>query len=333
MQVHHNFNSFQARNPIVTIGMFDGVHAGHRSILVQLQQLKNLYKGESVLITFDPHPQILFGKNRNFGILTTMNEKLDLLAGSGLDHCIILPFTQEFSQLSGEEYIETILVEGVKAHTVVIGYDHNFGKNASGNFALMQAMGEKYHFAVEEIPAFDVSEMHVSSTKIRKTLTEGNVERANEFLTYSYSIAGTVVQGKQIGRTIGFPTANIAIDNALKIIPAIGVYAARMEIEENSKNGVSTPLNDQVSGTEQSQSKTLNAVVNIGTNPTIAAGLAQTIEAYILNFSTDIYGKTVRIHFEKRLRGQQKFTSLDELKQAIQHDIECAENFLLYSLQ
>ena len=279
--------------------MFDGVHAGHRSILAQLQHLKNLHNGASVLITFDPHPQMVFRTNPNFGMLTTMDEKLDLLARAGLDHCIIVPFTYEFSQLSGEEYIETILYKGAKAHTVVIGYDHNYGKNASGNFALMQKMRTKYNFAVEEIPAFDVCEMHVSSTKIRKVLHEGNVERAREFLTYPYSLAGTVVKGKQIGRTIGFPTANIAVEHALKIIPAVGVYAARAEVDN----------------------QTYNAVVNIGANPTIAAGLAQTIEAHILDFSGDIYGKNVRVHFEKRLRGQQTFASLSELQQAIRHDI------------
>ncbi|MCL2329198.1 MAG: bifunctional riboflavin kinase/FAD synthetase [Bacteroidetes bacterium] len=306
MKIHHNFDTFHAHNPIVTIGMFDGVHAGHRSILAQLQHLKKLHNGESVLITFDPHPQMLFRTNPNFGILTTMDEKLGLLAKTGLDHCIIVPFTQEFSQLSGEEYIETILYKGAQAHTVVIGYDHNYGKNASGNFALMQKMGVKYNFAVEEIPAFDLYEMHVSSTKIRKALYEGNVEQAREFLTYPYSLSGTVVQGKQIGRTIGFPTANIAIENTLKIIPAIGVYAARVEIANQH----------------------CNAVVNIGTNPTIAAGLAQTIEVHILDFNTDIYGKNLRVHFEKRLRGQQKFASLGELQRTIQYDIENAKKFV-----
>jgi riboflavin kinase/FMN adenylyltransferase len=300
MHIHHSFDNFHAHNPIVTIGMFDGVHAGHRSILTQLQRLKAQHNGESVLITFDPHPQMVFQKNPDFGILTTMDEKLDLLAKTGLDHCIILPFTHEFSQLSGEEYIETIVYKGAQAHTVVIGYDHNYGKNASGNFALMSAMGAQYHFAVEEISAFDVNGVHVSSTKIRHALAQGNVTQAREFLTYSYSLGGTVVQGKQIGRTIGFPTANVAVDNALKIIPAQGVYAACVEVDGESHT----------------------AVVNIGTNPTIAAGLAQTIEAHILNFNTDIYGKYVRVHFEKYVRGQQKFASLNELQQAIQRDIE-----------
>ena len=306
MQVHHNFNNFCARNPIVTIGMFDGVHAGHRSILAQLQHLKKLRGGESALITFNPHPQMLFRTNPGFGILTTMDEKLDLLAKTGLDHCIIVPFTHEFSQLSGEEYIETILHKGAQAHTVVIGYDHNYGKNASGNFALMQKMAAKYKFSVEEIPAFDLCGMHVSSTKIRKALREGNVEQAREFLTRSYSLSGTVVQGRQIGRSIGFPTANIAIDDTLKIIPAIGVYAARVEVDNQH----------------------YNAVVNIGTNPTIATGLAQTVEVHILDFNAGIYGKNLRVHFEKRLRGQRTFASLNELQQAIQHDIENAKEFL-----
>lgn len=304
MKIHHNFSNFNGHNPIVTIGMFDGVHAGHRSILAQLQQLKTLHNGESVLITFEPHPQLFFQKNPDFRILTTMNEKLNLLAKTGLDHCVVLPFTQEFSQLSGEEYIETILHKGIKAHTVVMGYDHNYGENASGDFALMQKLGAQYNFAVEEISAFDVCQTHVSSTKIRNALLEGDVELAHEFLTYSYSLAGIVAQGKQIGRTIDFPTANIVLDNALKIIPAVGVYAARVTI-----NG-----------------EMHNAVVNIGNNPTIAAGLTQTIEAHILNFDANIYGETLRIHFEKRLRNQQKFSSLHELKQAIQLDVEMAKS-------
>jgi riboflavin kinase/FMN adenylyltransferase len=288
--------------------MFDGVHAGHRSILAQLQHLKELHNGESVLITFDPHPQTVFQKNPNFGILTTMDEKLDLLAKTGLDHCIVLPFTHEFSQLSGEEYIYNILYKGTKVHTVVIGYDHNYGKNASGNFALMQKMAARYNFHVKEIPAFDLEQIHVSSTKIRTALRNGNVEQARSFLTYSYSLAGSVVQGKHIGHTLGVPTANIAVDNALKIIPAIGVYAARAE------------LNNQL----------YKAVVNIGTNPTIAEGLAQTIEVHILHFNADIYRENLRVQFEKHLRNQQTFASRSELQQAMQYDIENAEKFFRY---
>jgi riboflavin kinase/FMN adenylyltransferase len=281
------------------------VHAGHRSILAQLHRLKRLHSGESVLITFDPHPQLVFRNNPNFGILTTLEEKLALLEQVHLDHCVILPFTSEFSQLSGEEYIETILYKGTRAHTVVIGYDHNYGKHASGDFALMQRMGEHYHFAVEKIAAFDVHETHVSSTKIRNALREGNVDSAKEFLTYAYSLAGTVVQGKQIGRTLGFPTANIAPDSDLKIIPATGVYAAWCEID-NKKHPT---------------------VVNIGTNPTIAQGLAQTIEAHILDFSGDVYGKSARLYFEKRLRSQETFSSLEELKTAIGRDCAQARTF------
>lgn len=300
MKVFHSIADFSAKNPIVTIGMFDGVHAGHRAILQQLEESKKQCNGESVLLTFWPHPRIFFEKTDGFSTLTTIEEKLQLLEQTGLDACVVLPFSKEFASLSPEEYIQTILVNGLKAKKIVIGYDHKYGKNGLGTFELMKQYGRTNNFDVEEINAFSFNSDAVSSTKIRRFIYEGNIEKANQFLSYDYFLQGLVVSGSQIGRTIGFPTANIQVNSEYKTIPATGVYAGYSIIND----------------------KKYKAVINIGCNPTISTNNTISIEVHLVDFQQDLYDKNLRVSFERRLRDEQKFDSLENLKKAIQRDVD-----------
>ncbi len=301
MKVYHSIADVSAKNPVVTIGMFDGVHAGHRAILKQLEESKKQCNGESVLLTFWPHPRVFFGKTDGFSTLTTIEEKLHLLEQTGLDVCVVLPFSKEFASLSPEEYIRTILVDGLKAKKIVIGYDHKYGKNGLGTFDLMKQFGRVYNFEVEEINAFSFNSDAVSSTKIRRFLGEGNIEKANKYLSYNYFIQGSIIHGSQIGRTIGFPTANIQIETEYKTIPANGVYAGYSIIDN----------------------KKYKAVINIGNKPTVSENNKTSIEVHLIDFQRDLYNETLQVSFVFRLRDEQKFESLDALKKAIQHDVDC----------
>ena len=307
MKVHYSLENFSAVNPVVTIGMFDGVHVGHRTILATLEVEKKRIGGESVLLTFWPHPQVFFGRTEGFKMLSTLEEKLELLSQTGLDHCVILPFIQEFSQISPEDYIHTILYTGIGAKKVIIGYDHHYGQKGAGDFALMQKMGAELGFEVQEIPAFELKDVNVSSTKVRNALLDGDIARARLFLNSDYSIQGTVALGKQIGRTIGIPTANVVPDSEFKIIPGLGVYVAQVLYKD----------------------KLYNAVLSVGLNPTIdAANTHPTIEVHILDFSEDVYHQTLRVYFKARIRSEQKYPSLEALKAAINEDIRFARSFL-----
>lgn len=306
MRVYHSIEEFSAKNPIVTIGMFDGVHAGHRSILQKINTEKEKYNGESVLLTFWPHPRIFFGKAEGLQLLTSVDEKLELLEQTGLDACIVLPFSKEFAQLTPTEYITNILHNGIKAKKVIVGYDHKYGNNGSGTFEFLQTMATKFHFEVEQIQAYSLDTENISSTKIRNAIAEGNIQKANRFLCYNYFLSGTVVHGAEIGRTIGFPTANLQLNFPYKQIPQYGVYAAYVQLEGEK----------------------YKAVINIGNNPTINANLPMSIEIHLLNFNGDIYGKQLRVQFIDTIRGEQRFTSLAELQSAIAKDIESAKQLL-----
>lgn len=300
MRVYRCIEDFSATNPILTIGMFDGVHAGHRAILRELEQAKKSLNGESVLLTFWPHPRIFFGKTEGFKMLTTMEEKLELLEQIGLDVCLVLPFSSEFARLSPENYISQIIHRGIGAKKVVIGYDHKYGHNGSGSFELMQNYGKRMGFEVEQVSALTIDEKEISSTKIRNSIAQGNIETANKFLSYQYFINGNVIAGSQIGRTIGFPTANVQVNSSYKEIPAKGVYSGTVKVDNID----------------------YQAVINIGNNPTINTDLPLSVEVHLLDFSQDIYGKNIRIAFAKKLRDEQQFASLTELQKAIQNDVK-----------
>lgn len=288
---------------IVTIGTFDGVHRGHQKLLQKLNVLKEKKGGKSIVFTFEPHPRkVLFPGQTDLQLLSTLDEKIELIRAQGTDILIIYPFTKEFAQIEPEKFITEMLVEKLRVDTLVIGYDHKFGKDRKGDIHTFKAAAVKYHFEVEEIPAQEVNDMNVSSTRIRKALFEGDVKTASEFLGYDYFIQGEVVHGKKMGKTISFPTANLRINDNDKLIPKKGVYLVSVEVEGFKGHGM----------------------MNVGTNPTTDNDDNLKLEVNIFNFDKDIYGGIVRVAFLERLRDEEKFNSIAELIEAIKNDeINC----------
>lgn len=292
------------KNAIITIGTFDGVHNGHRQILNQLIEEANEVNGTPVVITFYPHPKQIVGNDHSSVlVLNTLEEKSALLAEVGIEHLVVVPFTKEFAEQSAEDYIKNFLVRSFKPHTIIIGYDHRFGKNRAGNYELLEVKGQEFNYKVKEIPEHILHNITISSTKIRTQLLEGNISTANELLGYDYFFSGNVITGKQLGRTIGFPTANLAINNESKLIPGNGVYAVTVQIEND---------------------KTIfNGMMNIGVRPTFEK-TERTIEVNIFDFDSSIYDKQLTVHIKTRLRDEMKFDGIDSLKNQLNRDREMA---------
>jgi len=290
---------------IVTIGTFDGIHIGHKKILKNLITTAREEGKKSVLLTFFPHPRMVLQKDKTILLLNTLDEKSMLLEKMGLDFLIIHPFSKEFSRLTALEFVRDILVNKLNTSRLIIGYDHHFGKNREGNIHQLKEYSLLYDFKIEEIPAQDIDDVSVSSTKIRKALKEGNLKTANNYLGYYYMLSGTVVNGKKLGGTIGFPTANIEIKEPYKLIPSTGVYIIRTRINGDLYNGI----------------------MNIGFNPTVL-GKHQTIEAHLFDFNENIYGEKIKIEFLYFLREEQKFKSVEELVTQLNIDKENAISFL-----
>ena len=299
MKIHEGLDHLpEIKNAVVTSGTFDGVHLGHQKILFRLQQTAREMDGETVLITFWPHPRlVLYPNEHNLRLLSTFEEKTALLKEYGLDHLITIPFTKQFSQLSSEEFIQQILIDKINIKKLVIGYDHRFGKNREGGFDFLKENIHKYKFELEEISREDIDQVGISSTKIRKALEEGNVTIANEFLGRSYEINGIVIKGEQIGRSIGFPTANIHIPNDYKLIPCDGAYAVEVKVEDKLYQGM----------------------LNIGNRPTLK-GINKTVEVNLFDFADDLYDKRVTVYFKEYLRPEEKFANLEALKQQLRQD-------------
>ena len=305
MNVYYGIQEFKKlENAVVTSGTFDGVHLGHQKILKRLNEVAELTNGESVVITFYPHPRsVISPDNQIVKLLSTLEEKIELLEKSGVNNLLIVPFTREFSELSSEEFIQKILIETIGTKTLVIGYDHRFGKNREGGFDYLKLNKEKYGFGIEEISRQDIENVGVSSSKIRKALQEGDVPSADHFLGRNYSLSGVIVKGKQLGRTIGFPTANIQVREIAKLIPSDGVYAVKVYYNDEAFGGM----------------------LNIGNRPTVD-GTFQTVEVNIFEFDQEIYGEKLTIEFLQKIRNEQKFNGLDELKMQIAKDkITCKE--------
>lgn len=305
------FNSIScyiySKPTIVTIGTFDGVHIGHKKILEKIICNTNNGDYESLVLTFFPHPRTVLQSETEMKQLNTIEEKSDLIKKAGIDNLVIHPFDKDFSQLTAEEFVQKVLVSTFNVKKIVIGYDHRFGRNRTANIDDLIAFGNKYNFEVEQISAEELNEVAVSSTKIRNALSEGNIELANSFLGYDYSIKGSVVQGKQLGKTIGFPTANVRVNEDYKLIPKSGVYVVKCKIENQSYFGM----------------------MNIGTNPTVEnTNQKQKMEVNIFDFNQDIYGKSINISFLKRIRSEQKFASLDALKAQIANDKVTSLHFI-----
>jgi riboflavin kinase/FMN adenylyltransferase len=301
LKVYTKIEDFtRLKNPVVTTGTFDGVHLGHQKIISRLREVADEVKGETVLLTFYPHPRmILFPDDHELKLLNTQEEKIALLEKSGIDHLIIYPFTKAFSRLSSVEFVRDVLVNRIGTHRLVIGYDHHFGRNREGSFEHLKEFGPLYGFEVEEIPAKDIDNIGISSTKIRQALQTGDVETAASFLGHHYSLSGKVVAGKQLGRTIGYPTANIECEDKFKLIPADGIYAVKV-IHKGKEYG---------------------GMLNIGENPTVP-GKGRSTEVNIFDFDKQIYGDDATILFIKRLRSELKFADLDALKVQLAKDKE-----------
>ncbi|MEM9022533.1 MAG: bifunctional riboflavin kinase/FAD synthetase [Bacteroidota bacterium] len=300
MNVYRGLESFTKLDyAVVTTGTFDGVHIGHRHILSRLQETARKDRGQSVLLTFQPHPRmVLYPDDHGLRLLNTLDEKIALLEQAGIDNLIILPFTTAFSRTTSIEYVRDILVNAVGTRKLVIGYDHHFGRNREGSFEHLREFGPLYGFEVEEIPAQDVENVNVSSTKIRHALGEGDVETARKYLGYAYHLSGRVEPGNQLGRTIGYPTANLLVESDTKLVPAEGVYAVKVRLEDRYYNGM----------------------LNIGTRPTITANGSTHIEVNLFEFSGDLYGRTLDITFHARIRDEKKFENLDSLRKQLDID-------------
>lgn len=291
-------------NPILTIGTFDGVHQGHQAIISSLVAKAKAEGKESVLFTFHPHPRmVLYPESHSVRLIDTVEEKLEKLEKLGLDTVILFPFTKEFSRLTAMEFVRDILVGKIGVSEMVVGYDHHFGKNREGSFQELQELGKLYGFEVNETKAVLVSDIAVSSTKIRKAILEGDTLLAVEFMRTPFVISGTVVHGNKLGRTIGFPTANVSLDQTVKLLPAIGVYAVRIRVK----------------GT------LLDGVMNIGHRPTLQNDENIFVEVFIFDFNEEIYDEEVRIQCFDRLRGEHKFESVDALKNQLNKDVEMAK--------
>lgn len=300
MKVHRDLNNFNAHNPVLTIGTFDGVHLGHRKIISRLHDLAASIDGESVIFTFDPHPRkVVAPSETNLRLLTTLDEKIALFEEAGIDHLIVYPFTPEFAKLTYEEFVEQILVGQIHVKSLVVGYDHKFGKGRQGDFDLLKSCADRLDFQIEKLDVLLVNESNVSSTKIREAIQVGDFETANAYLGYPFTIHGMVVEGQRLGRTIGYPTANIDAMDPDKIIPGYGVYAVQVTVRNQTYTGM----------------------LNIGSRPTVNHNADhRTVEVNLFDFSDDIYGEPVEVVFYHKLREEQKFASLDALKEQLAQD-------------
>lgn len=310
MKIYNHLSEFsKLNNAIVTIGTFDGVHFGHQKIIKQLVEKAKADGGESVILTFFPHPRMIIDpENQDLKMINTINEKAEILKSLGVDHLIITPFTRDFSNQLPEDYIKNTLVNTIGTKHIIIGYDHRFGKDRSGNLADLKAAGLHYDFTVEEIVEQDIHDVAVSSTKIREALLAGDVALAADYLGYPFSIFGRVIKGDKIGRTIGFPTANIFVEETYKLIPGDGIYAVTVEMDCHQSR------------------KTFKGMAYIGQRPTIN-GMTRNIEVNIFDFDQEIYGQDIKMNFLKFLRHDVKFTGLEALTLQLQKDKEATLDF------
>lgn len=310
MQVHTDIQHLPVfRNAVITIGTFDGVHTGHQQIIAQLRNEAAAINGETVIITFHPHPRrIVEGAAHPVQLLTTLDEKLLLLEQHGVDHVVVVPFDTSFSNQTAEAYVEHFLYEKLHPHTIIIGYDHRFGKNRQGDYRLLENYGRQLGFAVKEIPEQLLNEVTVSSTRIRKAIAQNDIATANRFLGHPYFFEGLVVEGNKLGRTIGYPTANLQVSDPEKLIPGNGVYAVTAAL---------------LPGT----GSLLKGMMNIGVRPTVN-GTNRTIEVNLFDFDADIYGKKLRVSVQHHLRDEQKFNGLDALKAQLANDKLKAQELL-----
>ncbi|KIA84893.1 bifunctional riboflavin kinase/FAD synthetase [Flavobacterium sp. AED] len=306
MKIFHSINDFSSnKKTILTLGTFDGVHIGHKKILEKLIQKTKNEDYESLVLTFFPHPRMVLQEHSDIKLLNTIDEKIALLEQIGIENLVIHPFDETFSRLTAEEFVKTILVDRFHIQKIIIGYDHRFGRNRTANIDDLIAFGKEYNFEVEQISVQEINDISVSSTKIRTALLDGDMDLANKYLGYDYFLTGIVVKGKQLGRTINFPTANLKIEENYKLIPQNGVYIVKSTINQ----------------------KTVFGMMNIGFNPTVD-GQIQTIEVHYFDFDADLYNQKIRISILHRIRSEQKFESVALLKEQLEKDKKTATDYL-----
>lgn len=304
MKVFKNFTDYSSQKPLaLSLGMFDGVHLGHKSIIAELTKVGTENNLETAILTFWPHPRFVFNPNEDLKLLNTLEEKKQLVEKYGIDNLFLKEFDEEFRNLTGEEFVRQILVDKLNVKYLIIGYDHSFGKNKSGNFELLQKLSKELDFEVEQMEAINIHENNISSTKVRNALLTGNITEANEMLGYPYSVSGTVVHGKKIGRTIGYPTANIDTES-IKLLPKKGAYIVEVFIKGNQYKGM----------------------LSVGTNPTVN-GEKLTVEVYILDFNDDIYDEKITVRFRDFLHDEIKFESLEKLIERLDLDKKHTQDY------
>ena len=305
MLVYRNTNQLPLfRNAVLTIGTFDGVHTGHQQVITQMKKCARDVNGETVIITFDPHPRTIINAASGIRLINTLDEKIELLSDKGIDHLVVVPFTEKFARLSAEDYISEFLIRHFRPHTLIIGYDHHFGKGRSGNYELLKLHATTYNYQLLEIPAHVLDSISVSSTRIREAVGHGDMDIARQLLGYTYFFSGLITEGNKLGRTIGYPTANLELIEKSKLIPGDGVYAVDVEISDEP-------------------GKRYAAMMNIGFRPTIGAS-KRMIEVNIFNFDRLVYGRYLKVFVKKFLRGEEKFSSLDALKDQLALDREAS---------
>ena len=313
MKVYQDLSTLPVfNNAVVTIGTFDGVHLGHKQIIRQLKETAEKIGGETVIITFHPHPRkIISSVPGDIKLLNTLPEKILLLEAAGIDHLVVVPFNHAFANQTAQQYINDFLWKYFNPHTIIIGYDHRFGKGREGDYHLMDQYGASLGFEVKEITEQLMNEIIVSSTRIREALLNSDIETANKFLGYDYFFEGVVIEGNKLGRTIGYPTANLQIESDEKLIPGNGVYAVAVEIKN-----------------QKSEIRNLSGMMNIGVRPTVD-GKKRMIEVNIFDFDEDIYTQILRVHVKHYIRGEVKFNGLDELKAQLLKDKVSAKELLM----
>lgn len=306
MKEYKGAHAFNSDHPtVVTIGTFDGVHAGHQKIIKRLVNAAKSSKLESVILTFFPHPRMVLQKDSDIKLINTIEERKQILEKSGIDHLIIHPFTYQFSRLTALEFVRDILVNKLHAKKIIIGYDHRFGRNRTANIETLKEYGNQFDFEVEEISEKDIEDVAVSSTKIREALLDGEMEKANTYLQHPFVLTGTVVKGKELGKKFGYPTANLKIEEDYKLIPKNGVYVVRSKIDD----------------------KLVYGMMSIGTNPTVG-GTEKTIETNFFMPEMDLYGKKLQIEMLTRIRDEKNFATIEDLKAALKQDKAFSEGFI-----
>ncbi len=306
MKLYNSASTYDNNTPtVVTIGTFDGVHIGHKKIIERLIESAKRNGLDSVVLTFFPHPRMVLQQDSNIKLINTIDERIQILKNTGLDNLVIHPFTKEFSRLTAGEYVHQMLVDCLNIRHVIIGYDHRFGRNRNSNITDLASYGIQNDFTVEEISKQDIDDVAISSTKIREALLEGNITKANTYLGYNFMLTGKVIKGKELGRKLNYPTANLHILEDYKLIPKQGVYVVQAKID----------------------SKLYFGMMNIGTNPTVS-GTQQSIETHFFDASFNLYDKKIQIEMLKRIRDEKKFDSVDQLQEAMQNDEDFSRDYI-----